>query len=102
MSIHELTQFQTANLVRAANGGSTVFAVIEAGEKDAPERKETLNGHIREIRQLIEWGLLTDVSDKFTEPIQVSKLNNGRGFVAVQLTEQAALMFSECAARGIN
>lgn len=100
--IHELTPFQTANLVRAANGGSTVFAVIEPGETDPPERKETLEGHIREIRQLIDIGLLTDVSSKFVEPIQVSLLQNKRGFIVVQLTEQAAMMFAEGSSRSIN
>ena len=100
--IHELTKFQVANLVRAANGGSTVFAVVESGEKDTGERKETLESHVREIRQLIDLGLLTEVSEKFQEPIQVCKLQNGRGFIVVQLTDQALLMFSEAAHRSIN
>jgi len=100
--IHELTKFQVANLVRAANGGSTVFAVVESGEKDTGERKETLESHVREIRQLIDLGLLTEVSEKFQEPIQVCKLQNGRGFIVVQLTDQAQLMFSEAAHRSIN
>ena len=100
--IHELTKFQVATLVRAANGGSTVFAVVESGEKDTGERKETLESHVREIRQLIDLGLLTEVSEKFQEPIQVCKLQNGRGFIVVQLTDQAQLMFSEAAHRSIN
>ena len=100
--IHELTKFQVANLVRAANGGSTVFAVVESGELDPPEKKDVLDGNVREIRQLIDIGLLLDVSEKFTEPIAVCKLSNKRGFIVVQLTDQAQLMFAEASSRSIN
>ena len=61
-----------------------------------------LDGHVREIRQLIDIGLLLDVSEKFTEPIAVCKLSNKRGFIVVQLTDQAQLMFAEASSRSIN
>lgn len=93
--IYELTEFQFANLYRSANGNSICFAVLESCDKDDDETKETFNRQLRETRELIDLGLLTDVSDKFKEQIQVSKINSNRGYIVVSLTDHAVTLFTK-------
>ena len=100
--IYPLTQFQAANLLRGANNGTRVFAILEPSPTDSEERRKQLVREMDEMNDLISLGLLTDISKDFEEPIKVSKLNNNRGFSVVRLTDQAIIMFHECGRREIN
>ena len=102
-AIYELTKFQTENLVRAANGGSIVFAVMKPSEKDSPEKKAKFEGNLAEMMDLVRIGLLEDISPDFTESIKACELNNdGRSIAIVKLTTHAQLMFADAGHRSIN
>lgn len=90
-----LSLFQYDNMTRAANGDSIVFAVIEASDKDTPDARKRRETEMVEILELIELGLLKNVSEKFTEQIEVCKLQNHRGYIVVALTDIGLDMFKE-------
>lgn len=93
VSTYQLTDFQFANMFRAANGGATIFAVLEPCEKDDEKLATRLADELRQMRDLIGMNLLTDVSKEFTEQITVSKLNQGRAYIVVKLTDLGQRMF---------
>lgn len=91
---HELSEFQVANLTVACDGtNSKAFAIIEPIETDTPERYSLLDRNLDEIEDLIHLGFLTDVSDRFTEQIELCKINNHRGYIVVAVTDAALMMF---------
>jgi hypothetical protein len=100
--IPELTDFQTNVLLGTANGASRVCALILPGDNDEKERKEKLAEQVRDIDELIEWGLMKDISDEFTEQIKLAKLNYKVDSKVVIITEQAELMFRDAGQRTVN
>jgi hypothetical protein len=100
--IYALTEFQFGNLHHAANGNSVVFAVLEPASSDTPEKQTVMKDELLQIRDLIDLKLLKDVSDKFKEGIEASRLNNNRGFIVVALTDASVLMFKGSKKRVIN
>lgn len=90
------------NLTLAANGRSACFVVMSANDTDSPERKELFEKENREVDECIHHDLLTDVSDKFQEPIQLAKLNNNRVIRIVMITENALTLFRNSKKRSIN
>lgn len=90
---YQLTEYQYTNLVKAANAESIVFAELEPNTVDSPERQTELYNKCKALRELIGIGLLEDVSDKFKEGIELSKINNNRTFIVVALTKDAVSLF---------
>lgn len=92
---YELSEFQVANLTCACDGeNSRAFAIYKPNDDvDTPARYARFDRNLDEIEDLIHLGFLTDVSDRFTEQIELCKINNNRGYIAVAVTEQALMMF---------
>lgn len=92
-AIYQLTEYQY-NVLKSttAEGGSVCFAHIDSAEGD-PDKTER-DAQRTELLALIELGLMSDVTNKFSESLTVSKLNNkNRGFIVLCLTENGIIMF---------
>lgn len=100
--IYELSEYQFGALHDACNGGSICFAALRSSPKDSPEKAEEIDGQYQEILDLIRLDLLSDVSDKFGEQIQVAKINSNREFIVVAVTDLAILMFRGSEKRKAN
>src|SRR5271166_4747406 len=100
--IYELSQFQYINLIKAANEGNIVFAVIDPPPNSSPEKIKELNKQKLDVLELIQLNLLKDVSKDFAEQIAVCKLNNGFSYMIVSLTRDSILMFSVHTERPVN
>jgi hypothetical protein len=100
--IYSLTQFQIDNLTRACNEGSVVFAVPMSCPADVPEKAQKIDTQYNEIMDLIRLELLKDVSEKFSEAIEASKMNAGRGFKIVAITPACKTMFEDYGKVAIN
>lgn len=93
---YELTEFQFANLFRAANKGPVMFAVLDALDNDSEEKRKQIVDEKRQIVELVELGVLEDISRMFAEQITVAKLNGNRPYIVVKLTDQGLTMFHDC------
>ena len=100
--IPELTEFMVNVLLGTANGASRVCAVIMPGENGDKERKEQLTTQLKDVDKLIEWGLMKDISDEFTEQIKLAKLNYKVDSKVVIITEMAEAMFRDSGSRSVN
>ena len=101
--IYELTKYQAANLKKSANQpGCTVFAVVGAAPDDTKEQQATLEKELKEMGDLVELGLLKDVSEDFGESIKVSEIANKRSFKVYAITETGLLMFRNDGRRQAN
>jgi hypothetical protein len=97
--IYQLSEFQNKSLSIAANGKSICFAILESSDSDPQDTKEKLDKDFHEIEDLVRLELVKDVSEKFTEQIQLSRINNGRGYKVVALTEVGLRMFANAKKR---
>jgi hypothetical protein len=94
--IYQLSEFQFGTLRHAANGGSIVFAVLDPAPSDPPEKRKQFIDERLQIDALVDLGILKDVSERFQESIETSRINNNnRGFVVVALTDIGLCMFQE-------
>jgi hypothetical protein len=91
--IYELSERQFNTLKDTANSEHVVFSIINTLETDSEEMKEEAISLTKEIEDLIKMGLVKNVSDQFTESINMSKLKNGREFNVYSLTPDSVLMF---------
>lgn len=100
---YQLSDFQFGVLHSAANGGSVAFAVLESIPSDPPQQQEVYENELRQIKELVEVGLLENISDQFLEGIKMSKLNNNnRGYMVAKMTDVSLLMFRKSAIRKPN
>lgn len=102
MMTYQLSEFQYANLVRSANSSTIVFAALEPSDSDSAEQREKYERQLREMDDLIHLGLVKDVSEKFHDSIELSRMNNKRGYRVLALTEHALDMFHESDKRLVN
>jgi len=99
----ELTDLQYSTLFMAANGGSLCFAVIYPMPNDEEHRKQYLYDEMQQMNDLLDAGLLEDLSNRFKESIETCKVNNkGRGYKVFGLTDLAVKMFRDSADRQVN
>lgn len=91
--MYELSKYVYATLVAAANSDSVTFTLLEPRADETGVRYAAMMAEVVEINDLINMELLRDVSDRFTEQIEICKINHGFGYKVVTMTDAAVLMF---------
>lgn len=102
IKIYELNKSQFDLLSISTNGGNIVFAIIEPNEDDPPDKRKKLNDEMQQMKDLINIGLVEDVTHKFKDTIQVAKINNNRDVKVVAVTTLGVKLFRNHGNRTIN
>lgn len=81
----KLTKFQVGILKRLANGRVKVYCMPAGVQRD--KRRDEINLQFNEVLQLVEMGLVNDVSDgeKFKGIVEQHRVNEGRDVVVIWL-----------------
>ena len=98
----ELNKFQHELLMVAANSGNMVFVTVHPNEHDTAEKYKALAEDVASVKQLVEQGFAIDISNRFAEQIEMSKVNNNRAISVYSLTKMGFQMFNNCESREIN
>ena len=98
----ELSEFQYKTLNDAANGDSKAFIVLHPSPSDSPEKKASHEKDVQAASQLVIIGLAEDVSAKFKDSIEMSKINSNREFQVLIITDIGLKMFTDCDKRLVN
>lgn len=101
-NIYTLTDFQAGNLMIAANGQVSSFAVIEPTDEDDAETQAKLRVWLKDTEDLLQMGLIEDISKEFSEQIATMTNRDGRSYRVYTLTEPAFLMFHNFGERVAN
>jgi hypothetical protein len=101
---YELSPFQYAKLRRIAFEHPPIFALIGPipGENDPKEKLALIADERRQIEDLIDLGLLLDVSDKFQATVEQVRAENNRECRILTATERSKLMFGSKNKGSIN
>jgi|ERR1035437_8522383 hypothetical protein len=103
----ELTEFQYNTLVATCKGRKTLsdtsdiawFAVIGPSPDDPIDKAGRMGEQCLQIKQLVDFGLVEDISIKFVESIEKCKKENNRTFYVMAMTQLGMKMFGSCADR---
>lgn len=98
----EINESQAKLLFGAANFDVHAFANIRPNETDNPETTATLNQQWSDVEQLIDMGLLEDVSAKYPQNIESIKEQAKRDVRIMDLTDVARKMFNNGVERAVN
>jgi hypothetical protein len=88
-----LTEYQLAVLERAANEGARLFVVMEAIDSDTGCQQARAALDVIEMAQLINEGLVLNVSENFADVIEETRKEFGRGCSVFAITNKGFAMF---------
>ena len=91
--IPQLTPFQTKYLTIAANSVEQSFAITLPEDFDTPENKVKLSQMVKDSDQLIELGLVTEITDKLTAQVEATQRQFGRRLRVFFATNAAFKLF---------
>lgn len=99
----ELSQSIANVLLEAAdNPNGNTFVLVEPRDDDPPERKVVLAAELDEVLELVNAGLLRDISHLFLSQINQCKDMHGFGYMVVQLTPVGMELFSDAKKRKVQ
>lgn len=102
-SIYHLTEFQFKNLDNAANNSqTTVLAILDTHPTDSLENLRVLEKNQREMQDLVNLGLMRDISESFSDSINEHLAKGERGYKIVILTDEGLKMFRRHEKRLVN
>ncbi len=78
------------------------FAVIEPTLDETPKRRKDLLRDLEEVNDLVQLGLLRDISARYTGEIAKCLQERGYGYKVVELTKEGMLMFANAKDRKVN
>lgn len=100
---YPMTQYQFDAIRSALDSGTVCFAHVDSLPTDPQEKQSTQAQQRRELNELEDLGILRNVSDRFKEAIETSKLNNKeRGFRVFMVTEAGMMMFQTKLTERVN
>jgi hypothetical protein len=103
----ELTEFQYDTLVNVAKERKTLsdtadicwFAVVGPSPDDTLEKASKMGDQCNQVKQLMDYGLVEDISARFAEGIEKCKKENNRTFYVMAMTQFGMKMFGSCTDR---
>jgi hypothetical protein len=94
-SIPTLTDFQFASMRDAANSSIDLYLLMRPHILDGGEQYVEYVSNNIETDELLELGLLEDVSERYAERIRAERQVSGRVFRVIRITAQGKAMFNE-------
>lgn len=93
--MNQLAKGQVELLTKTAISGNLCFAQIQPLPDDTDKQKQLIAEDIASITQLVEYGLIEKISDKFGDTVELFKQNNqGRSIEVYKLTVNGYVMFN--------
>ena len=107
MNDFELTDFQYNTLIAVCKERKTLsdttdicwFAVVGPSPDDPLDKAAKMGDQCRQVQQLLDYGLVEDISARFVEGIEKCKKENNRTFYVMAMTQIGMKMFGSCADR---
>lgn len=102
MYIAKLTEYQYVALCQTAQAMAPIFLMALPSRKDSLAVRFSLKRKHTEVKQLVKFGFMEDVSDEFADTVGEHAKNTGRKFAVYGLTEVGYLLFKDCEDRPVN
>lgn len=100
--IYQMSETVYDALTICASNEYYTFAVLEPSETSDSDRRDRLLKDLEEIKDLVQLGLLRDISAKYNKEIAKYLQEYGSSYKVVELTKEGILMFSNAKDRVIN
>lgn len=94
MNVPTISTFQLDSLVDCANSPITTYMLIRPNASDTEEDQQCWVKNNRETDELVEMGLLVDVSKMCQEQIDAHFRTSGRVFRVFRITPTGKAMFN--------
>jgi hypothetical protein len=92
---YQLTDFQHASIMAAANTANPLVMAIQSKPTDDAETVTRLDKQVREIEDMVQLGFLKDTTGKILEAVTGMELQTGRKITAYLITDTGFDMFHE-------
>jgi hypothetical protein len=102
MSLPTLSTFQLDSLVDCANSPITTYMLIRPNASDTEEQQREWVANNRDTDELVEMGLLTDVSKMCQAQIDAHFRTSGRVFRVFRITPQGKAMFNAASSSALS